>query len=97
MSLRDLQCPPKMSEPLPVVFFDIKVGAASKGRIEIELRTDVVPKTCEVRTILHLVWTTCRTVGLTVGSRTFDDFVLEKRELGGQESRFTTKDQSFTV
>lgn len=36
-----------MSTENPVVFFDIKIGGASKGRIEIELRADVVPLTAE--------------------------------------------------
>jgi len=31
----------------PVVFFDIAIGGMAKGRIEIELRADVVPKTSE--------------------------------------------------
>jgi peptidylprolyl isomerase len=31
----------------PVVFFDISIGGSSKGRIEMELRADVVPKTAE--------------------------------------------------
>lgn len=33
----------------PVVFFDITLGGSPKGRIEMELRADVVPKTAEVR------------------------------------------------
>lgn len=33
----------------PVVFFDITIGGSPKGRIEMELRRDVVPKTAEVR------------------------------------------------
>jgi cyclophilin family peptidyl-prolyl cis-trans isomerase len=32
---------------LPVVFFDISIDGATAGRIEILLRADVVPKTCE--------------------------------------------------
>jgi hypothetical protein len=32
----------------PVVFFDINIGGSPKGRIEMELRADVVPKTAEV-------------------------------------------------
>ena len=31
----------------PVVFFDISIGGSSKGRIEMELRADVVPRTAE--------------------------------------------------
>jgi peptidylprolyl isomerase len=31
----------------PVVFFDISIGGSPKGRIEMELRADVVPKTAE--------------------------------------------------
>lgn len=31
----------------PVVFFDIAIGGSQKGRIEMELRADVVPKTAE--------------------------------------------------
>lgn len=34
-------------EPNPVVFFDIAIGGSPKGRIEMELRADVVPKTAE--------------------------------------------------
>jgi hypothetical protein len=37
----------RMSEN-PVVFFDVKIGGAPKGRIEMELFADVVPKTAEV-------------------------------------------------
>ena len=33
----------------PVVFFDISIGGSPKGRIEMQLRADVVPKTAEVR------------------------------------------------
>lgn len=32
----------------PVVFFDITIGGSPKGRIEMELRADVVPRTAEV-------------------------------------------------
>ena len=37
---------PKMADN-PVVFFDITIGGSSKGRIEMELRADIVPKTAE--------------------------------------------------
>merc|ERR1712036_209611 len=37
--------PRKMANP--VVFFDMSIGGAPAGRIEMELRADVVPKTCE--------------------------------------------------
>ena len=33
----------------PIVFFDMTIGGASAGRIEMTLRADVVPKTVEVR------------------------------------------------
>ena len=33
--------------PLPVVFFDIVIDGAPAGRIEMTLRSDVVPKTSE--------------------------------------------------
>ena len=51
----------------PVVFFDISIAGSHKGRIEMELRADVVPKTAEVsretphilhcRTSLFTFWT----------------------------------------
>lgn len=31
----------------PVVFFDVTIGGSPKGRIEMELRADIVPKTAE--------------------------------------------------
>jgi len=31
----------------PVVFFDVSVGGSRRGRIEMELRADIVPKTAE--------------------------------------------------
>jgi peptidylprolyl isomerase len=33
----------------PVVFFDITLGGSPKGRIEMELRADTVPRTAEVQ------------------------------------------------
>mmetsp|Transcript_7460 Transcript_7460/g.15571 ORF Transcript_7460/g.15571 Transcript_7460/m.15571 type:complete len:175 (-) Transcript_7460:198-722(-) len=36
-----------MSTENPVVFFDITIGGSPKGRIEMELRADVVPRTAE--------------------------------------------------
>lgn len=36
-----------MTAENPVVFFDITIGGAPKGRIEMELRADIVPKTSE--------------------------------------------------
>ena len=41
------RCLPTMSTENPVVFFDIKIGGSSKGRIEIELRADIMPLTAE--------------------------------------------------
>ena len=36
-----------MTTENPVVFFDITIGGSPKGRIEMELRADVVPRTAE--------------------------------------------------
>ena len=36
----------------PVVYFDMSIGGAPAGRIEMTLRADVVPKTAEVRRTL---------------------------------------------
>jgi hypothetical protein len=36
-----------MTSENPVVFFDISIGGSPKGRIEMELRADVVPITAE--------------------------------------------------
>mmetsp|Transcript_23994 Transcript_23994/g.56695 ORF Transcript_23994/g.56695 Transcript_23994/m.56695 type:complete len:119 (-) Transcript_23994:218-574(-) len=36
-----------MADSNPVVFFDISIGGRPTGRIEMELRADVVPKTAE--------------------------------------------------
>jgi cyclophilin family peptidyl-prolyl cis-trans isomerase len=36
-----------MADTLPIVFFDITIGGRSAGRIEMELRSDRVPKTAE--------------------------------------------------
>jgi hypothetical protein len=41
-----------MTSSNPVVFFDITIGGSPKGRIEMELRADVVPKSAEVRSCL---------------------------------------------
>merc|ERR1712086_952456 len=37
----------KVKMPNPVVFFDMTIGGASAGRVEMTLRADVVPKTAE--------------------------------------------------
>ena len=81
----------------PVVFFDISIGGSPKGRIEMELRADVVPRTAEVSAARNR-WRWVRAGQLTFGSfplfdvsaiyynyyfRTFDVFVREKRELAG--------------
>ena len=34
--------------PLPRVFLDLALGRKPIGRVTIELRADVVPKTCEI-------------------------------------------------
>mmetsp|Transcript_18347 Transcript_18347/g.44296 ORF Transcript_18347/g.44296 Transcript_18347/m.44296 type:complete len:190 (+) Transcript_18347:94-663(+) len=38
---------PGNPEDNPIVFFDMNIGSKSAGRIEMELRADVVPKTAE--------------------------------------------------
>ena len=38
---------PDEAQSNPVVFFDISIGGVGAGRIEIELRRDVVPRTAE--------------------------------------------------
>ena len=37
----------EMAKTLPIVFFDIDIGGKAAGRIEMTLRSDVAPKTCE--------------------------------------------------
>lgn len=84
---------------LPVVFFDISIGGAPKGRIEMELRSDVVPKTAEVRRIILYPVSDCTYVYRTKltlfnnnnNNRTFDVFVREKKESVGRESRCITR------
>ena len=39
--------PKKSNMSNPIVFFDMTIGGASAGRIEMTLRADVVPKTAE--------------------------------------------------
>ena len=38
---------PRPNRPNPIVFFDMTIGGAPSGRIEMTLRQDVVPKTAE--------------------------------------------------
>ena len=33
----------------PIVFFDLAIGETSIGRLKMELFSDIVPKTCELR------------------------------------------------
>jgi len=39
----------------PVVFFDISIAGSLKGRVEMELRADVVPRTAEVQKLVGTV------------------------------------------
>ncbi|KAF9943890.1 cytochrome P450 monooxygenase 7, partial [Modicella reniformis] len=36
-----------MSQPNPIVFFDVSIGGRPAGRMKMELFADVVPKTAE--------------------------------------------------
>ena len=45
----DDNIPPGEPGNNPKVFFDITIGSQPAGRIEMELRADVVPKTAEVK------------------------------------------------
>merc|ERR1711869_54476 len=38
---------PEDDMPNPIVFFDMEIGGKAAGRVEMELRADVVPKTAE--------------------------------------------------
>merc|ERR1712118_585110 len=38
---------PEDDMPDPIVFFDMEIGGKAAGRVEMELRADVVPKTAE--------------------------------------------------
>jgi hypothetical protein len=55
----------------PVVFFDITIGGSPKGRIEMELRADVVPKTAEVRMRDNLGDISCGTISFFCQSIAF--------------------------
>jgi cyclophilin family peptidyl-prolyl cis-trans isomerase len=74
-----------MSTENPVVFFDITIGGSSKGRIEMMLRADVVPKTAEVRVfLLRLLrlWS-CYSLMIFASfsiSRTFVAYAQERKE-----------------
>lgn len=61
----------------PVVFFDITLGGSPKGRIEMELRADVVPKTAEVRFIDII----SRSSTLKTNVQTYVSFVVSIVEL----------------
>ena len=69
----------------PVVFFDVTIGGTPKGRIEMELRADVVTKTAEVRLIArqifhYIIWTRIPNNWFPPCTRTFDVFAQVKRE-----------------
>ena len=84
----------------PVVFFDITIGGSPKGRIEMELRADVVPRTAEVCMLyilcfLYRRWANSilfvthplltHSWNVRFVGRIFDVFALEKR---GKEGEF---------
>ena len=58
----------------PVVFFDMTIGGAPAGRIEMTLRADVVPKTAEVRAQAQaralVIAFTCHPLSRATASRT---------------------------
>jgi cyclophilin family peptidyl-prolyl cis-trans isomerase len=78
-------------EENPKVFFDITVGGKPKGRIVMELRADIVPRTAEVRFVCQ-DFDRPGSLFLTIFSRcnflyfrTFDAYALERKE---RESKF---------
>lgn len=42
---QDAENPPKRAKSNPVVYFDMRIGSKDAGRITMQLRADIVPKT----------------------------------------------------
>lgn len=96
-----------MSANNPVVFFDITLGGSPKGRIEMELRADVVPRTAEVLLTflnialfctVYVVFSSLLTyihLCLLLIGRISGVFALAKKGLVKMESRCITKVHRF--
>ena len=89
----------------PVVFFDITLGGSPKGRIEMELRADIVPRTAEVTSLFavvatvndnHMYTTSLPNTLIYTYNRTFGVCVQVKKGLVGLVNHCITKVHRFT-